>query len=612
MNTVILGLDALDPRVVERLAGEGRLPNLGRFLEEGRFASLEVTHPPQSEVSWTSIATGVDPGGHGIFDFVHRNPKDYGLSLSLLPMRRRLGAMQFAPPHQARTLFDEAVSAGYPATSLWWPATFPARPGSPVRTIPGLGTPDIQGRLGVGTLFTTDDGLLGEPSKTGKVLLRPLGRGRFEGTLQGPARRKGGRETAVSLPFVLEVKGTREASLQFKDQRIDLQPGAWSPICAFQFRMGLLFRVRAITRFILTHTGPEVRLYALPLQLHPLGSPWPYGTPGGFVRETWRECGPFLTLGWPQDTTALQEGWIDDGQFLTLCDSIFDARRRVFLYHLERHREGVLAAVFDTLDRVQHMFWRDRMDVVEDWYRRADDLVGEVERGAREQGVEQLVILSDHGFSDFRYKVHLNRWLRDNGFLTSSNGAKGTWREIDWPRTQAYAIGLNSLYLNLAGREGQGVVRPEEAEPLLMRLTAALEGWKSPEGDAVVAAVRRREEVFHGPLAGYGPDLVVGFAPGFRASAETGTGGWEAEALEPNGDHWGADHCIEASAVPGCLFAARGLTSGARPSFRDVPALAIGMEVRVGEDLAPPPSGSPPSAAEMEVVEERLRDLGYL
>ena len=612
MNTLILGLDALDPRVVERLAGEGRLPSLGRYLAEGRFAPLQVTHPPQSEVSWTSIATGVDPGGHGVFDFVHRNPRDHGLSLSLLPMRRRLGAMQFAPPHQARTLFDEAVRAGYPATSLWWPATFPARPGSPVRTIPGLGAPDIQGRLGVGTLFTTDRGLLDEPSKTAKALLQPQGRGRFEGALQGPARRKGGQETAVSLPFVLEVQETGEASLQFKGQRIDLQPGGWSPICTFQFHMGLFFRVRAITRFILTQTEPDVRLYALPLQLHPLGSPWPYGTPGGFVRETWQECGPFLTLGWPQDTTALQEGWIDDGQFLALCDSIFDARRRVLFHHLERHREGVLAAVFDTLDRVQHMFWRDRMDVVEDWYRRVDDLVGEVGTRAIQKRVSQLVILSDHGFSDFRYKVHLNRWLLENGYLASSNGAKGAWREIDWSRTQAYAVGLNSLYLNLAGREGQGVVGPEKAEPLLAALSAALEAWTAPDGSRVVEAVRRREEVFHGPLASHGPDLVIGYAPGFRASAETGTGGWEAEALEPNSDHWGADHCIEASAVPGCLFAVRGLSPGAHPSYRDVPALAIGMEVRAEDDLRPPPPGSAPSAAEMEVVEERLRDLGYL
>ena len=93
-------------------------------------------------------------------------PTPINLYVSLLPTGRSLGGVQFTRPHTARTIFDIAADQGYPATSLWWPATFPARPESPVQTLPGLGTPDIQGRLGVGAFYSSNPDL---PEKMGKT-----------------------------------------------------------------------------------------------------------------------------------------------------------------------------------------------------------------------------------------------------------------------------------------------------------------------------------------------------------------------------------------------------------------------------------------------------------
>jgi hypothetical protein len=64
------------------------LPNLGKYLESGGYSRFGIANPAQSEVSWTSIATGLDPGGHGLFDFVHRNPANYSLHVSLLPTKK--------------------------------------------------------------------------------------------------------------------------------------------------------------------------------------------------------------------------------------------------------------------------------------------------------------------------------------------------------------------------------------------------------------------------------------------------------------------------------------------------------------------------------------------
>jgi hypothetical protein len=349
----------------------------------------------------------------------------------------------------------------------------------------------------------------------------------------------------------------------------------------------------------------------LPLQIHPLHSPWRYATPPGFVKETWKTSGPFLTIGWPQDTTGLEDGCINDEQFIELCTSIDQQREHVLMHHLGQFREGLHATVFDTLDRIQHMFWRDRMDVVEKWYLQLDALVGKVEAQLKKQASRptNMIIVSDHGFTNFDHKVHLNRWLIERGYLTpKESGASGKYQGIDWARTQAYAIGLNSLYINLTGREGQGIVGEGEKEALVNQIKHDLLAWQGPEGKPVIRRVLSREEALTGPYAQYGPDALVGYAPGFRASSQTGLGGWEKSAIQANTDHWGADHCIDAEAVPGSLFCSRGLTDFPHPSYRDIPVLAIGEELEAGSSTPPPTLGSEDEA----VIEERLKSLGYL
>lgn len=607
MQTLILGFDAFDPARFECLCEAGKLTNLTRYVKSGGYTRLEVATPPQTEVSWTSIATGLNPGGHGIFDFVHRDPATYTPYVSLLPTKRGLFGTQFIPPFKTHTIFDQVAEQGFPATAFWWPATFPARPESLASTMPGLGTPDIRGRIGVGTLFSTDKELDKEKEKTPVEELARRGRGRFTSLFRGPASKK--RESTADLQ--LDLIDDDSARLTIGKQTVELKKGMWSPILEIPFRVGRFLSTRALTRVILTQVQPNVMLYALPLQIHPLHSLWRYAVPRSFVKRTWMECGPFLTLGWPQDTTALEEQCITDEQFLDLCESIFDIRKGVWAYHLEQFHEGILASIFDSLDRVQHMFWRDRPDIVDDWYVKLDGFVGNVEQRLAKQGNGQakVFILSDHGFSDFCYRVHLNRWLVDRGYLVSKTEAEsGKLQNVEWSQSQAYAIGLNSLYLNLAGREGQGSVHQDQQETLIARLREELQSWQGPDGQPVIRQVWRRDEVFSGAFAEYGPDLVIGYSPGYRASSETGLGKWEKGALEPNHDHWGADHCIDPRVVPGVLFTNQKLDGYSSPSYRDIPALTIGRELEQ-KDIAPP---SPFSDEDREIIEERLEGLGYL
>ena len=607
MKTLILGFDSFNPATFEDMLGKGQMPNLEKFVQANGYSRLDVCSPPQTEVSWTSIATGADPGSHGIFDFVHRDPETYMPYVSILPTRKTALGEQFVPPYTAKTFFEEAATLGYPATALWWPAMFPARPELPVMTIPGLGTPDIRGQLGVGTFFTTE---AEEKKKVRVVKLEADGKNRFKAELPGPQVPSKSGPKSITLPLTLDIRDGNTAELSIDGKKIQLQLGKWSDIFELRFKAGLLVNIQAITQVILTEINGAVRLYVQPLQIHPLHSTFSYTASKSFVKKLWNEVGPFLTLGWPQDTTGLEDGCITDEQFLDLCQSIFDQRIRILYHLMDDFREGVLAAIFDDLDRVQHMFFHNRQDIVRDWYQRLDRFVGDVqEKISGWDSKHRFLVMSDHGFSNFQHKIHLNRWLLEEGYLAFKNGnTSGDLTNVDWSKTRAYSVGLNSIYLNIQGREGQGIVQPDAIENTLAEIKDKLMNWKNANGDSVVEKARLKHEVYSGAFTRLGPDLVVGYAAGHRSSAETGVGKIPEMVMEPNHDHWGADHCMDADIVPGVIFANRDLHDFGAISFRDIPFLAIGKHL--DQSHVKPPSRS--GGQGQKDIEERLKGLGYL
>jgi len=610
MKTILIGFDAFDPIVFERLHSEGKTPNLSNFVNNDGYKQFSVTNPPQSEVSWTSIATGLNPGGHGIFDFVHRNPENYGRQVSLLTSKSNILGKQFVPPFSTPTIFDSAVDDGYPAISLWWPATFPAKQSSPVSSLPGLGTPDIFGRLGVGMCYSMDE--MPTSSKTRSEKFTKVSKGNYQGSIIGPQQvtLTGTRDTNIS--FELKIENGSNAKFVLNKKSYTMGIGEWSPILELTFKVGFGVSIMAVTRVILTQIQPEPILYFLPLQLHPLRSPWPYGTPKKMLKSIWKNPGPYLTLGWPQDTTGLEERFIDDQQFLQLCESINHHRELTLLSLIENFDEGVLACVFDSLDRIQHMFFRDREDIIESWYIKLDALFGRIiEKIHSNPSLRDVRILgvSDHGFRQFKYKVNLNNWLIQNGYLQPGQiGESGNLNQVEWNRSSAYAIGLNSVYLNKVGREGEGVVSSAESPEVLQKLKDDLLGWQSPNGQSVVNMIQTNQEAFEGAYSQYGPDLVVGYNDGFRASSETGMGEWGSSSILENVDHWGADHCIDPNLVPGVLFSNSNLDNFPNPSYKDIPFLTLGKEIKLDGKISEPTF----SNEEQDVLDERLKELGYL
>ncbi len=168
-----------------------------------------------------------------------------------------------------------------------------------------------------------------------------------------------------------------------------------------------------------------------------------------------------------EDTWALNEGVIDEDDFLKQAYSLMEEREAMFRNALDKTRRGVVACVFDTSDRVQHMFYRFLHEdspkdspyarTIEDLYQRMDTLVGLAMQHVDKDTV--IFVFSDHGFCSFRRGLNLNSWLRDNGYLVLKDGAVESGRYfkgVDWSRTRAYTLGLGGLYLNIKGPRSAG------------------------------------------------------------------------------------------------------------------------------------------------------------
>jgi predicted AlkP superfamily phosphohydrolase/phosphomutase len=308
-----------------------------------------------------------------------------------------------------------------------------------------------------------------------------------------------------------------------------------------------------------------------------------------------RKQGPFATLGLAEDTWALNERVLDEQGFLDQAWLYHEERRRMFLDAVKQVRTGLVTTVFDATDRLQHMFHRyldpthpanagkdtERFrDTYVQLYERMDALLGEVEPEWRRPDTLFLVV-SDHGFTSFRRGANLNAWLRDEGLLVLKDGKRtgGDWfADVDWSRTQAYAMGLTGLFLNLKGRESQGIVEPgEEARALKARIVAGLEALVDPgTGTRAVRRAWDAETVYDGPYRDEAPDVLVGWEGGWRHSWECATGATTEAIFTDNTKSWSGDHCVDPAIVPGVLFSNRPLTTE-DPRLMDVPASVLRM-----------------------------------
>jgi predicted AlkP superfamily phosphohydrolase/phosphomutase len=569
-RVLVLGLDGLSPDLAEPMLAQGALPGMARIQAAGGYGRVATTFPAQTPVAWSSFATGTNPGGHGIFDFLRRDPATYLPDLSLNRYEQKNA---FVPPKAVNLrggvpLWDLLAQAGIPSTVLRCPCTYPAEK-MKGRLLAGMGVPDLRGGLGTPTWYTTDPGVAAGESErdTQNTLDGP----RATVPLVGPRLPRGGDAT-VELALTLDTDCSR-VTIRAGGGSVEVRRGEWSGWLKVKFKVGMLQGVAGAVRFFLPGSASGFALYASPVNFTPDAPPFPISAPWDYAGELEKVVGTYYTTGMVEDHTGVVNGRIDEEAFLTQCDLVMREREAMLEHELARFSEGFLFCLFDTPDRLQHLFWRFREPdhpanrpgdagrfehTIEEHYRRCDAVVERVLARADEETL--VIVMSDHGFTSFRRGVHLNGWLREQGFLTLKTGVEPAeagefFRGVDWSRTRAYALGLGGIYLNRRLREGEGILSAEDAESTAAEIQAALPGLRDPAtGGLSVRGVRRREEIYTGPFAADAPDLLALFERGYRASWTTGLGGIGDGVLEDNTRRWGGDHIVDPVLVPGVLF----------------------------------------------------------
>lgn len=599
-KVIILGIDGLDPSILESLMDAGDLPHFSKIRAKGTYTRLTTSNPAQSPVAWSSIATGSNPGHHGIFDFITRNPKNYLPELAIIKVNERnLFARRnsmFLPVRKGTPFWAFTSRAGIPTTVIRWPITFPPEDISGYM-LSGLGVPDLKANLGRYAFYTTLN-VPEDEERKGDVIHIASNSQNIETIVSGP------RNSRIPIKIVTDAEHSR-ITINIDGSSYTVREREWSSWIKLRFNIGLLRHVSGICRFYLRSIKPETELYLSPIQIDPEEPAFPISYPDGYATELAREVGNYHTLGIPEDTNALNDNCFDEEVFLSACDDVMMEREKMLWHELERFEEGLLAFVFDTTDKIQHIFWSTRdpdhpnydgalagryQNVIEDYYRRMDKILERVLQSVDEKTV--IIILSDHGFASFRRSVNLNAWLVLNGLMTldqSPGDSEGgsLFKHVIWQRTKAYALGFSSIYLNLRGREVKGIVnRGDDAHELREKIADTLTLLKDPKtGELVIKGVYIGEDLYRGPNVDKMPDLVVGFQPGYRASWQTAIGGTPERVLEDNLKKWSGDHLVDPSYVPGVLLINR-KTAAQNPRVIDIaPTILRCFQIPKPEDM---------------------------
>ena len=604
-KVIVIGLDGLEPKIVDGLIAAGRLPHLQRLAGTGGYGRIRTTHPAQTPVAWSTFATGTNPGGHGIFDFIRRDPATYLPDLALSRYEQKNA---FLPPRavnmrRGETVWDVLTAAGIPSVVLRCPCTFP--PDSlKGRMLSGMGVPDVRGGLGTPTFYGSAPAERALESEN-FIAVRPAD-GRIATRLIGPRNPKTGDDLVLDLAVEIDRPGRRvTVRSDGQPKALVVRQGVWSDWLKVRFKTGLLQSVHGMVRFHLVSLEPEFALYASPVNFDPRSPMFAISSPWDYAAELEREIGTYYTTGMVEDHTGITNGRFGEAAYLDQCTQVLRERERMALYELDRFREGLFFCLFDTPDRLQHMLWRFRESShpanggvpptelahgVEDHYAECDAIVGRVLERADADTL--VVVLSDHGFGSFRRGVNLNTWLHEAGWLALKDGVRpgeeaGEFlRTVDWGRTRAYALGIGSVYLNVAGRESEGIVPAGDAPRVAHELARAMRSLCDPAtGGAAVRAARTREEIYAGAYAAESPDVLVGFAEGYRASWATALGGVPAEVVEDNTRRWSGDHIVDPALVPGVLFMNRPF-AGERASLADMaPTILSALGVPKGGSM---------------------------
>ncbi|NNE07436.1 MAG: nucleotide pyrophosphatase [Gemmatimonadetes bacterium] len=606
-RVIVVGLDGFDPNQCKKFMAEGKLPHFQKLADQGTFDELQTVFPAMSPVAWSSFATGVDPSRHNQFDFLNRDPRTYLPDLASVfigPVSRVLNIGKYKLPlgkpvvrllRKSQPFWKILGEYGIFSHILRVPITFPPEKHNGL-LLSAMCVPDIKGSQGTFTYYTTDESEVGAATGGVRRVVKRSGNV-VEGDILGPSNSMTREEEELTVPFKVTIDDAKQSAvIDYNGEKIPLKQGEYSEWIRTPFSAGLGVKVWGLVRFYIMEMGEHFKLYVSPIQIDPEKPAMPISHPTFYSIYLSKLLGSFATLGFCEDTWGLNERVIDEDAFLKQTWITHEERERMLFHSMEQVKKGFLVCRFDGTDRVQHMFQRYLMDghpanakldenayrdEIEKLYVRMDEMMGRVMDKVKDDKKTVLMVMSDHGFAHFSRGVNLNSWLVENGYMVMKDGGKTCkdwFRGVDWEKTKAYSFGLVGIYLNIKGREGQGIVEAgEEAAALRQEIKEKLEALVDPKtGAKVMNDVFKTEEIYTGPYAQNGPDLLPAFDEHYRQSWEAAVGKAEPDVIIDNVKAWSGDHCLDWRIVPGVLFSSRKLARK-NPGIMDMSASILDL-----------------------------------
>jgi predicted AlkP superfamily phosphohydrolase/phosphomutase len=583
-RVVVLGFDGVDPDFVQQWAA--RLPTIAKLMKDGTFRRLSTTTPPASCTAWSSFSTGLDPGGHGVFDFIFRHTDTYLPDRTGAISRKAeylWGLFETRPETFDSTMSGEPFwarvdRAGLRSVVLRVPCIYPLASMNAGRIEAGLGAPDVRGSEGTfhfwSSALTPRDAA--DPSLGGKVIALAKG-AEIRTYIEGPADPRKETLERVQIPLILRPEGATTLEIELQGRKETVEVGRWSDWFHMTFKVTPFSSIAGMARFRVLSVEPEVELYLSPINHDPRDPAIAVSEPTRYAPALQAAVGDYKTVGWNHETWGLNEERLDDDAFM---EDLFDTMaqtERITLHELDAKDAELLVSVFTETDRVSHMMYRlmdkdhprydaqlaaTHGDDIQKTYQRMDTIIGEVLE--RLGPSDTLLIVSDHGFHSWRRGFNVNTWLIQEGYMRLRDGAASTDRkflmDVDWSRTKAYALGVGAVYLNVRGREAKGIVAPgDEYRAVAAEIAHKLEQVVDPKN-----GVRAIERVYFGPDTWKGErlpeaqDLQLGMADGYRVSSATPLGGAPDGLFEDNLKKWSGDHATSRTdATEGILLSNR-------------------------------------------------------
>ena len=530
-KVMVVGIDApIVPRLI-KWAREGKLPTIQKVLNEGVFApNCLAPFPTITPPNWTTLATGAWAGTHGITDFDAYNPGD-----ELDATHQAFDAREI----KAETIWQAAARAGKKAILVNYPTTWHTELNG--WQIGGYGLNINDYRLGapraqVNLNNLTYDVLIStEPYPFGTEIAWQKAQG-WQGVEHSPmaleaAATLGMRRTLhkvapVTWQLLLDqTEGKGYDTLvvaKSKDQKdifARLKAGEWTPNIyrSFQTDAGPVECVFRMKLLELSANGEQFRLF-----IPAISALRGWGVPAEIEDEIKIEDG--MPLGkTPWDSWLLE--WVDNQTLVETVDLHNIWLGKAAAHLLKNKPWGIFYTHIHTPDSMYHTFSVDidpltakhperipeivAMELA--LYQSVDRCIASILEAADEKTL--VCIVSDHGAKPAMHEVHVDDALAKAGLLTRKDG-----HQIDWSKTVAAQQRTVYVYLNVKGRDPQGIVEPgEEYEKARERVIRTLYEWVDEKTGRhpVILALKKEDARILGLYGDRVGDVVFALDPHF-------------------------------------------------------------------------------------------------